>query len=916
MVTVLSVGPAKIFMSNYKQTSLRSLWVQPVAMFIIFAMLLVAAPVHAQTDSALAQVSDSPAESFAGGISADGRFIVFESRGNLATVNPRNVDGNTEIFLFDYAQRHIFQLTNTKSVLFNTEVEPIFLNVRVEIVNTRPVISADGKWIAFSSNATTSRPSAPDTTNPSDFDGNSFTVATPTPTPTPTPTTPTPTPTGTPTPTPTPAFNPLQEDGNLEIWMYELPPFTPVADLSVGADIPFEDLSTGTFISVTNTDPSQTPRPATGLTGAFIADDNNDSSISDDGRVIAFGSNRDLVKGGNSFPDADNEEIFTFARNGGGGKRAGRSTEAQFMFGAGVGQISQVTLTPRGPISNPIYNNSPSISGDGTRVAFISTGDNPVIGMTGGNNPLASRNEEVFYTDLDAAGAPTGTRKQVTVTTPTNPGDIVNIIDFGRRMSRDGRFIAFDSFADLANENSGTNYTSFATYLYDSTTDTFRRIGARSDADEQAFGGDVKRYPGFTDYDGSGVPQTLVLTTRMNIKADGTVPTNVNEGLNSSEVRPAQIYSYPLNVDPATATFTRLARFPDPQSFIASTQLIPSNSLQRMTFNLALTEVGTRNRDLQSEAYYFLKPAITEETEVEIEVFTGASRLPVAEAPTPTPTPTTPTPTPTASPTPTATPTPTPTVTPTPDPSVTPTPTPTPVTPAEVTGISPGMLAIVDYVPGVDQPVVARTIAGSLERRPTLPIELSGVSVSIFGVACGIQSVGHRTVTLVVPPGLAGELTGTSVPITINNNGIVMRSYVAIVPARPDVIRFDGIIAPEGRARLFNVTNTVHTREPFVIRTIKRKGNLLVPSVLRVFATGIADIPPQNLKIRIGGTTIQAVGDLGTPMIFAPGVYYFDFELPPSIEGAGDQPVVLTVTFEGTEFNSRLDDTAAFTFIL
>lgn len=901
-------------MCNYKQTSFKSLFVQPVAMFLIFAILAIGAPVQAQADSALAQISDSPAESFAGGISGDGRFIVFESKGNLATVNPRNEDGNTEIFLFDYAQRQIFQITNTKSVLFDTSALPIFLNVRVEIVNTRPVISSDGKWIAFSSNATTSRPAAPDTTNPSNFDGNSYTVATPTPTPTPTPTTPTPTPTGTPTPTPTPAFNPLQEDGNLEMWMYELPTFTPVSDLSIGAEIPFEDLSTGTFIAVTNTDPSQIPRPATGTTGAFIADDNNTASINDDGRVIAFGSNRDLVKGGNTYPASDNEEIFTFVRTGGGGKRVGGNREASFAFGGSVGQISQVTQTPRGPISNPIYNTSPTISGNGLRVAFISTGDNPIVGMTGGNNPAASRNEEVFYTDLDANGAPTGTRKQVTVTTPTNPGDLVTIYDLGRRMSRDGRFIAFDSVADLANENSGTNYTSFATYLFDTTTDTFRRIGPRSDADEQAFGGDVKRFPGFTDYNGSGVPETLVLTTRLNIKPDGTVPTNANEGLNPGEVRPAQIYSYPLNVESASATFTRLAKFPDPSTFVASTQLIPSNTLQRATFNLALTEVGTRNRDLQSEAYYFLKPTITSETTVDIDVFTGATRLPVAEAPTPTPTPTTPTPTPTATPTPT--PTPTPTATPTPDPSVTPTPTPTPVTPAEVKGVSPGMLAIMDYIPGVDQPLVARTIEGSLERRPTLPIELSGLSVTINGVACGIQSVGLRTVTFVVPPGLAGELTGTSMPITINNNGVVMRSYVAIVPARPDVFRFDGVIAPGGRAKMFNVTNTVHTREPFVIRTIKRKGNLLVPSVLRVYATGIADIPPLNLKVRIGGTTIQAVGNQGVPMLFSPGVYYFDFELPPSIEGAGDQPVVVTVTFDGTEYNSRLDDTASFTFIL
>ena len=44
---------------------------------------------------------------------------MFESRGNLATENPQNADNNVEIFLWDYAQRRIFQITNTKSVLNN-----------------------------------------------------------------------------------------------------------------------------------------------------------------------------------------------------------------------------------------------------------------------------------------------------------------------------------------------------------------------------------------------------------------------------------------------------------------------------------------------------------------------------------------------------------------------------------------------------------------------------------------------------------------------------------------------------------------------------------------------------------------------------------------------------------------------------
>src|SRR5882724_6858770 len=58
--------------------------------------------------------------SFASDVTANGRFVVIESNGDIATektATRNNEDGNREIFLFDYAQRRIFQLTNTKSVL-------------------------------------------------------------------------------------------------------------------------------------------------------------------------------------------------------------------------------------------------------------------------------------------------------------------------------------------------------------------------------------------------------------------------------------------------------------------------------------------------------------------------------------------------------------------------------------------------------------------------------------------------------------------------------------------------------------------------------------------------------------------------------------------------------------------------------
>lgn len=856
-----------------------------VIVFAILALFSVTALVYSQVDSVIGQFTNSFEESFAGGTSGDGRFVVFESRGNIATDNPRNTDGNVEIFLFDYAQRRIFQITDTKSVLFNTSLPGTFNNVRVEISNKRPVISNDGRWIAFSSNATTSTPAVPDATNPGSFDGNTYTAPTPTPLPSPTPTV---------TPTPTPAANPLTNDANLEMWLYQIPPYAPVADLTTGDELPVTDLSGGAFIRVTNTITSRLPQPGSNTTGAFIADDNHDASISDDGNVIAFGSTRDLITGGNTFPNNDNDEIFTYVRSS--------ST------------LNQVTQTPRGPIIDPIYNKNPTISGDGSRVVFASTGDNPIIGMTGGSNPSTSRNEEIFVSEL-TGGAPSGIRRQVTTTTPTNPGDPVNILDLGRRMSRDGRFIAFDSYADLASEHSGTNQTSFALFLYDFTNNNFRRIGPRSTADSQAAGGDVARYPGFTDYDVNGVPASMVLETRQNIKPDGTIPTTQSEGLNPDEFRPTQIYTYNLDVPPANAIFKRLTKLPISSTFLASTQPLPSNSSKRIAFNLALTELGTGNGDLQSEIFYLYQPNVTNDIQSSFDFGTGASRIPVSLTAVPTPTPTpSPTPTPTPSPTPTPTPTPTPGPTPSPTPTPTPVPTPTPQTPPAVLGLSPGMLAVVNVTPRNVQPIVTRTGVGSLSRSFTLPIELSGVTVTINGAACGLKSVtrlvNRYEIFFVVPPGLTASVTGTTYPLVVNVRGAISRSDITIVPARPDLFSDLPSPGPGGRALITNVTNRVHTTEPFTATTIRIRGGARVPTVLRVRLTGVQNLSASNFTIRIGSFIIFGNRVLSGGVLVEPGVYTVDFLLPPLIDGAGDQPIVIEASNGSIGYTSRLDDTA------
>ncbi len=903
--------------------------------FILFLLLTLFGGIinaSAQAKTVLGQISSSISDSFVGGMSGDGRFVVVESNGNLATENPRNSDANREIFLFDYAQRRIYQITNTKVVPINPNVASGFFNTRVEVINTRPVISNDGKWLAFTSNATTSVPGSPvNGTNPGNFDGNSFSnltsgasqldVSTVTASTTMSnivqPAVPSTvrinftdlntsitafsvtvagtnasnvaisenfTFSGGLVQNGTQVFttvtsvtlnsisgnsagdtldffygngnNPLTTDGNMETWLYQIPTVTPV-DLSQGLEITPVDLSAGAFTQITNTQASSLPVAGSISQLPRIASDQSDASISDDGSVTAFVSNRNLVGTGNQAPN-DNPEIFVFNKDLAGGT------------------TSQVTQTPRGPISVPIRNSVPTISGNGLRVMFASNANNPIVGMTGGNN--ADTNLEVFFSDLDPSGVPTGTKKQVSVTTPTNEGQVVNIVNFGRRMSRDGKYIAFDSYADITNEHSGANQLAFGTFLYNADTDTFRRIGERSDADAAAPGGDVDRHPTFTDYV-AGSPQTLVLETRMNITPQGTIPTSEGGGLNPIPQRPTQVYSYPLDEAPTTAIFTRITQLPPPPFSLGSYQMYPSNSLKRMAITIPSTEIGTGNPGFPTQAYYFLKPDVISETPATMNFSTGATNIPVTNAAVPTPTPT---------------------------PSPLPSPEPIPQTPPVVRGLSAGMLATVRFEAGINQPVTAVTAVGSLNRRFTLPMELGGVTMSINGITVGLKSVSRRQITFVVPPAL-GANDEIPFDIVINNNGIEIKGEIILVLARPDIFRSE--INPEAnRARAFNITNRVQTREPFNVRTLRYRGGVKIPTVIRVYLTGVQNLQGNSILLRLGSNTI--LGTRTDPVLVEPGIYTMDVTLNPELDMIGDQPLVIAVSVGGNNFFGRLDNDA------
>ncbi len=828
-----------------------------IAAFIVIAGAFSSAQaqiVSPTPDPVAIQLTSSPVGfySFGGDISANGRFVVFESIGNLDTQNPRNADGNREIFLMDYAQRRIFQITDTKNVQKPPAsptptptptptpspsasptptpgpTPPDLSLVKIEISNNRPMISMEpaligGKrtyTIVFTSNAP----------NPGSFDGTDSAA--------------------------------LTANANLEIWVYQLPAIDDTFDLSTGNEVS-ADLGTGTFRQVTDTAPSR-PLKATTVVPDVI-DDNREPSISDDGNTIAFISTRNLVTVvGNA--DA-NPELF-FCRTT-GGFAPGTNTFAQ-------GTNTQDTVAG---ISDTLQQN-PSLSSNGSVVAFYSRAN--LVTTNDDKNP------EVFVADFTGSGI-TNVR-QITKTKPeasgaTNAGLTLNVLSPGRRLSRDGKFVAYESRAEDPASNNGTNTAFLAIFVSDvpatsATASTAKQVGLRATVEP----GDVTHFPSFSDYDGSLSPHSLVFSSALNFKADGTFPAAADDattGLNPvplGTIRPTQVFATQVPVT-SSNTFVRLTKNPF-QLFAFGIRPLVSSTIRRIAFSLQGVELGGGNSDGSSEIFYLLTPAVTSESAATLAFWTGATNWgPFASA----------------------------------TPSASPTPTPSP-SPGEPAGLAPGELGIVRSTVALANSDQTAVGGAEASRRPVLPVELNGVTVSINGSAAGLYFVGDTAaegINFVTPIGLPGGVMS----VVINNRGIVYRGFVQIVPAQPDV--FSSTNDAGGITAVCNITNTAVSgcvTGPFQVTTADSTGTQ-VPTRLEIHLTGVRFALPAETKVTFvnGSTSTDVAATSVRPNLNNFGQDLLEITLPSTLAGAApiDYKVIVTVTRGTLVFTSRPVATAS-----
>ena len=159
-----------------------------------------------------------------------------------------------------------------------------------------------------------------------------------------------------------------------------------------------------------------------------------------------------------------------------------------------------------------------------------------------------------------------------------------------------------------------------------------------------------------------------------------------------------------------------------------------------------------------------------------------------------------------------------------------------------------------------------------------------------------------------VPVGVS--LGSATVVIHSNiNSGTQLRGSVLIVGAQPDI--FTTTNDAGGRAAVVNVTNPIaRTGEPFSVTSPDMSGTV-VATVLEVSLTGVRGAITTEVKVTVGTTDITGDSIVAvTPNTAMPGWDIINFRLPASLAGAGDVPIIVTVTRGGVAFASRPADTA------
>src|SRR4029079_18824116 len=216
-----------------------------------------------------------------------------------------------------------------------------------------------------------------------------------------------------------------------------------------------------------------------------------------------------------------------------------------FFYNVQTGAFTQVTHTQDAVAGvGLVFQASPSLSSDGSVVAFLSSA-NLASNNTDGN-------AEIYIANFSGGGV----RYILQVTRTQNGVANTNVLSTGRRLSRNGALIAFESLATDPKSNAVPTAQTLGTFVYTIATDTFNEAGTRTPIT------DIGRFPMFTDYNASLAPSSLVFASFLNFRPDGTFPSSqaqASEGINTDNSPDIFLTQVPVS---SSNTFIRLTNMP------------------------------------------------------------------------------------------------------------------------------------------------------------------------------------------------------------------------------------------------------------------------------------------------------------------------------------------------------------------
>ncbi len=201
-------------------------------------------------------------------------------------------------------------------------------------------------------------------------------------------------------------------------------------------------------------------------------------SISADGRYVSFASgSTNLIPGGGTDANGTENDVFLFDRNTGG-----------------LELISRQDIADGGAQGNASSSSS-ALSADGRFVAFNSSATNLI---PGGGTDVNGDAWDVFLFDRDTGALELISRQDIADGGAQGQGGTLgSFVTVGTGISADGRFVAFESSMNNLIPGGGpdANGLEFDAFLFDRETERLRLVGRQDAADGGAQGERGTEYP-------------------------------------------------------------------------------------------------------------------------------------------------------------------------------------------------------------------------------------------------------------------------------------------------------------------------------------------------------------------------------------------------------------------------------------